>query len=216
MSIRCVTRHLSRSFLITVIALLVLGSGCSQRAAGVKAPSIDAFAVAARALARYDSNNDGALDRNELTKCPPLAVAITKYDADKDGRLTGDEITKRIGAIAGPTSAYVSIACTVFLEGRPLDGAQVKLRPVDIFGDEISAAEGATDPSGVAHPSISADMLPPKLAGASLVYPGLYLVEITHPQTQLPARYNTATELGCEVDPSAREGTAARFDLKSN
>jgi hypothetical protein len=54
------------------------------------------------------------------------------------------------------------------------------------------------------------------MAGAKLMFPGLYLVEITHPQVQLPARYNTATELGCELNPLSREGSSARFDLTSN
>ena len=48
-----------------------------------------------------------------------------------------------------------------------------------------------------------------------LVYAGLYSVEITHPQTQLAARYNTSTELGCYIDPAARDATSARFDLRS-
>jgi hypothetical protein len=57
--------------------------------------------------------------------------------------------------------------------------------------------------------------LPNDLKGSRLMQPGLYHVEITHPTVTLPSRYNAATELGFEVDPVARGGVSANFDLKS-
>jgi hypothetical protein len=165
-------------------------------------------------MEQFDANGDAAVDSEELAKCPPLSKAVASFDADKDGRLTEVEIANGVVALAGPDSAYVSANCTLTFEGRPLVGATVKLRPPDFIGDALPPAEAVTDESGHASPSISSDQMPPQLMGTPLVYPGLYHVEITHPQRPLPGRYNTATELALVVDPSSREGSAARFDLK--
>ena len=70
-----------------------------------------------------------------------------------------------------------------------------------------------TDQRGSARPSIDAALLPEEFRERPLVYTGLYRVEITHPRTQIASRYNTATELGCMVDPAARGGTSAKFNL---
>ncbi len=79
----------------------------------------------------------------------------------------------------------------------------------------IKLAQGVTDESGVALMALGDENLPSDLQGQPLMQPGLFHVEITHPKLALPARYNTATELGFEVDPSQRGGTSARFELKS-
>jgi hypothetical protein len=83
-----------------------------------------------------------------------------------------------------------------------------------MFEGSIKPAQGVTDSSGIARMSLAEADLPEDLKSTLLMQPGLYYVEITHPKTALPARYNMATELGFEVDPSQREGTSARFDLK--
>src|SRR5262249_52757763 len=96
-----------------------------------------------------------------------------------------------------------------------LRGATIKFRPVEMLGSSVKPGDGVTDESGVARIAMSNDDMPDDLKGASLMQPGLYYVEITHPDVALAARYNKATELGFEVDPSQRGGTAAQFDLKS-
>jgi hypothetical protein len=199
-------------------ACLVAASclGCTQRGpARVEKPDVDAQASAEKALELYDANGDAALDGEEIGKCPPLAKSLASYDADKDGRLTGDEISSRLAQLIGPSSAYVSVDGTVTLDGRPLVGATLKLRPAELFVDSLPPAEGTTDEQGIARPAIAADRLPADVGGAALVFPGLYHVEITHPTTQIPGRYNMASELGWEVDPFSRAGTTARFALTS-
>jgi len=197
----------------SIAAALFLG--CAQGPAAVEKPNVDASSAAAKAVELYDANGDGALGKDELAKCAPLAQSMANYDANNDGRLTEEEISNRLTQLVGPSAAYVTVDGTVTIDRRPLVGATVKLRPADIFEGELPAAEGTTDELGTARPSIPADRLPADLTDAALVYPGLYHVEITHPQTQLPARYNTATELGWEIDPSSRTGMSARFDLTS-
>ena len=101
------------------------------------------------------------------------------------------------------------------LDSRPLSAATVRFRPVDMLGDAVADAQGVTDGQGIARPTIAAELLPDELKDISLLYAGLYHVEVTHAQKMLPSRYNTATELGFEVDPKSREGSSAKFDLKS-
>lgn len=191
--------------------------GCaSSKAPSVTKPDIDSQAAAEKAIQIYDSNSDGAIDQGELEKSPAARQALANFDANKDGRVSREELEERLGRLLGPTSAFVTVDCTVTRSGQLLADAVVKLTPLEIFGDALPAAEGKTDELGVAHPAIAAEHLPSMLAGAAFTFPGLYQVEITHGKITVPARYNTATELGWEVDPSSRTGTSARFDLKSN
>jgi hypothetical protein len=176
---------------------------------------VDGGDAAAFAIEHYDGNGDGALDKSELAKCPPLVAAMTNYDADGNGQLSADEIKNRLVRLYGSGAALTNVDCTVTVSGRPLRGAAVKFRPVEMLGDAVKPAESVTDEAGLARPAIADDQLPDDMAGTALVQPGLYHVEITHPDMALPARYNTATELGFEVDPVQRGGTTARFDLKT-
>jgi hypothetical protein len=191
--------------------------GCaSSQAPAVSKPEVDPQAATEKAIQVYDTNSDGALDQDELANSPAAGHALANFDANKDGRVTREELEERLSRLVGPTGAFVTVDCTVTRGGQPLADAVVKLTPLVIFEGALPAAEGKTDELGVAHPAIAADRLPPKLAGAMFAFPGLYQVEITHAKISIPARYNTATELGWEVDPSSRTGTSARFDLKSN
>jgi hypothetical protein len=200
-----------------LLGLLVASSGCSSgKPARVASASVDPDAAAARALELWDGNADGAVDKEEAAaKCPPLVGALPAFDANGDGKITAEEFAGHIKS-ASSVASITSVYCTVLQNGRPLSGATVKLRPVAMYGDELPPAEGTTNADGVAQPSIGADNLPENLASRPLLYPGLYHVEITHPTTSLPAKYNEATELGCEVDPSSRDGASAKFDLKPN
>jgi hypothetical protein len=192
----------------------IAGCGGSD---GPSSVDVDADGVAARAIELYDANSDGGIDADEAkAKCPPLAAAFARFDSDSDGKLTASEVSARVGALAQASGAMIGIECSVLQNGRPFADAVLKLRPAEMYGDSLLPAEGTADATGRVTPSVGDDHLPPKLAGMSLMYPGLYHAEITHPQAEIPARYNTATELGCEVDPLSRTGVQVKFDLKSN
>jgi hypothetical protein len=191
--------------------------GCSGSVpAQVASADVDPTAAAANALASYDANKDGSLDASELSKCPALAGSLAGLDANGDHKLSGDEISQKLSAIQASGSNLTGTQCAVYLAGQPLAGATVKLVPPDILEGSLAPAEGVADDQGVARPSIGDENLPEKLKGAPLVYPGLYAVEITHPDRQIPARYNAQTELGILIDPTSRNDSGARFDLKSN
>jgi hypothetical protein len=199
------------------IAIFLLIAGCtSQGVTKISKPSVDAGSAAAAVMEALDGNGDGSLDATELAKCPPLAQSITAYDTSKDGKIAADELTARWSQLVGSTSAFTTATCSVVQAGRPLAGAVVKLRPILGLADSLSSAEGTTDDRGIAQPGVPADQLPANLANTPLVFPGLYHVEITHPQSQIPARYNTVTELGWEIDPNSRTLVAPHFDLKAN
>jgi hypothetical protein len=196
---------------------VVLFAGCSsQGVSRVGKPSVDPVAATGAVMEALDGNGDGSLDATELAKCPPLAQSIASYDTSKDGKIAAEELTARWSQLVGSTSAFTTATCSVVQAGRPLAGAMVKLRPIVGLAESLSLAEGTTDDRGVAQPGVPADQLPANLANTPLIFPGLYHVEITHPQEQIPARYNTATELSWEIDPNARTATVPRFDLKAN
>jgi hypothetical protein len=201
-------------------ALACLGAamlaGCSDRPSAVELPSVDASDVAAYAMEHYDTDQDGAINAAEMAaNCPPLATALASYDADNNGQLSAQEIEERTDRLYGASAAHISVECTVTWSGRPLRGATVKFRPVEMLESSIKPAQGVTNDSGVARIAMPTDQLPDDLKDVPLMLPGLYYVEITHPSASVPARYNTETRLGFEVDPAQeRTGTSAWFDLK--
>ena len=165
-------------------------------------------------MEHYDANDDGALEPSELSSCAALAAALASFDADGDGRLGPNEIIDGLTQMYASRESLTEVTCTVTLRGRPLAGANVRLRPIEMMEDTLPAAEGVTNERGTVRPIIDSELIPEEFRQKPLMYPGLYRVEITHPQAQLASRYNTATVLGCMVDPAARGGTSARFDLK--
>jgi hypothetical protein len=195
---------------LSTLALNIVGCG------GAGSSGVSPESATAAVLDGYDENKDGALDVEEVTKCPPFAADGISLDSDGDARLSESEISAALNVIFAQSANWAEVTCTVLLDGRPLPNATVRLRPLDALGDALPPAEGETDADGMAKPSVDADQKPSEYSNMPLVRPGLYLVEITHPERQLPNRYNSATELGWKVDPSSRTGASARFDLKSN
>jgi hypothetical protein len=206
-------RSTSRKPVVLVAAALVVSGGCSSSGSG-DAPNIDAPAAAAYAMEHFDANKDGAIEKPELSDNPALAAALPTFDANHDGRLSANEIADGLTQMYASRMNLTGMACTVTRNGRPLVGAKVRLRPIEMLADALPSAEGVTDDSGTAHPAVSAELVPTEFNDKPLMYPGLYRVEITHDQLQLPGRYNAATELGCQVNPVARDGMSVQFDLK--
>jgi hypothetical protein len=60
---------------------------------------------------------------------------------------------------------------------------------------------------------MSPDDMPKNAPKMPLVQPGLYSVEITHPSTKIPAKYNTATTLGIEVSSASPGPEGAVWNL---
>jgi hypothetical protein len=210
-------RALCNSTLLLFAA--TLATGCSGgKPPSVAAPDINPQQVAGRAVELYDANRDGSVDKDEAAKCPALAGAFAALDANGDGTISVSELETRLASLVGSGVNVVTFNCEVRQSGQPLAGAVVRFRPAEFFDGSLPAAEGTTDDMGLARPTIAAENLPTNLKNVPLIYPGLYVVEITHSTNQLPAKYNTASELGALVDPTSRtnSSTSARFDLKAN
>lgn len=200
-----------RCFVLLGILFLV---GCSNAPPAVVAPTIDAGAASAAAITKYDKNGDGALDEAELKACPSLVHAKGRFDTNSDGKISGQEIAERI-----PKWRNVGImgcTLTVMLDGKPLEGAEVKLIPEEWLQGALSNGSGKTEVTGLANISIAPADLPPADAGLNGMRLGLYKVEVTHPKVKLPARYNTATELGLEIAGDNPQAERERIELKSS
>jgi hypothetical protein len=199
--------------LVVSAGLLVMSCmGCGESIE----TSVSPDGAAAALLESLDANHDGSLDQEELKKCPPLtASGSSTLDTNRDGQLSGDEVRANFQRMFASKN-LLEASCTVRLGNAPLEGAKVTLRPIDSLKDSLPSAEATTDASGVARPTIPKDELPSEYQSMNLLYPGLYHVEIEHPQKTLPSRYNTESELGWAIDPTSRTGTEARFDLNPN
>jgi len=206
---------LSQGLAPIALSFALVGCGGAGRS-GPGAANVDAEDAATQTIAKYDLDKDGAIDAQELAAYRPLSQIVLSYDENGDAEVSPAELAARFKKMFESGANVTGFDCTVTLDGRPLSGATVRLRPAEILGDALPPAEGTTNAAGVARLSVAPEVLPEDLRSAQLIYPGLYQVEVTHPQANLPSRYNTSTELGVEVDPASRTGTFANFNLKSN
>jgi hypothetical protein len=195
-------------FVPPAAALMLFAGGCgSLTSREIKAPNVNAQSAAAEAIRLYDKDADGQLNDSELAACP--AINSAKYDTNKDGRVSGDEIAQRLQQIYAAGIGVMEVHCSVARGGRPLEGATVRFVPEPFLGDAILPASGTTDSRGATTPSVSGDQLPGNLRNVSVMQAGLYRVEIEHPSLTAANK----KPLGFEVDPTSREGNAARFNL---
>ena len=182
------------------LVLMLACAGCSRGPAAVPPPYIDPDGAADQAIELYDANHDGALSKVELAKCPAILSKLAVYDQNANGSVEAGEIAKRLTDLLSAKIALTRLQCRVTFRGRPLRGATVTLEPEAYLGDEVKTATGVTDEHGVAAPSIPEEEMPENLQSMAFVHCGAFKVRITHPTIKLPARYNTATELGYETE----------------
>ncbi len=196
------------------IASWALAAGCSRTA--VKAPTFAPAAAAHAAFAEFDANHDGALDADELAKCPSLLAARAAIDKDGDGRLTEAELVARLKSYQGNRGAVKLFPCRVLLNDQPLATATVTLEPEKFLGPTFTPATGTTMAAG--DTVVSATDV--KAKGFSGVYCGLYRVRISAKDAAgkevVPDRYNTATTLGLEVPADAEPGKGFVFRLSGS
>lgn len=192
--------------LAALLLLLVGGLSCSSRPPRLVAPEIDPEAATDRALESYDSDTSGELSSAELAACPGVTFNVQAYDADGNGRVSRDEFLARLEYLVGLKFALSPVRARVRLNGRPLEGAQVEFVPEPYLGEHVKPAQGTTDRSGTAIMSVAPADLPKAQSELKGVHTGTYRVRITHPDKQLPAKYNSETTLGYETrigDPRA-------------
>jgi hypothetical protein len=194
-----------RHGLVFLALAAVYLSGCGPKV--VRPPSIPSGA-GERAIAKYDANKDGSLDYQELAKAPGLRAAVPMIkkmvkprhpapDASQlqTAKISAADIDARIDEWKKRGTGRIKIMCLVKRKGssEPVAGAEVKFVPEDFLGNELPSGAGTTDAKGYAN------IVPSSGKDASLgMCPGFYRVEITK-GGEIPAKYNTTTELGQEV-----------------
>lgn len=195
------------------ISLALLGAvsiGCGD-AGRVEPPEINPTVAGKAAIREYDSDGDQRISREESRQCPGIAdEAFGRYDANGDGHVTAQEITDRLQGMLDKNIGLVPAWCMVYLDGQPLRGAVVLLQPEIFLEGMIGEARGVTNARGMAHLNAAEQEGDDPLPG---VPPGIYRVQITHPEIDLPPRYNSSTTLGMEVAPMERGADNKEFRL---
>jgi len=192
-------RTLNRSrFAWGVVVAVVCMAGCNQGPARLEQPGFDAQAISSALLDAHDSDRDGLLSEEELRQCPSILKAIEKFDSGGDGKVSREEIAARVAFWSEGRVAVMRFEPSVRLDGEPLAGARVELVPEPALAKIIKPAAGISSKSGYVELLIAAEDLPPDTPYKGL-HMGLYKVKVTHPDREIPARYNTETELGQEV-----------------
>ena len=195
----------------TCLLLISLCCGCDTGPKRIKAPKIDPVAAAKKAMGDYDLDGDDRLSGEEIAASPGLQASISNYDKDDDGVISKDEIRERIESLTRFKSALMPLAAVVRYKNKPLAGANIKFVPEDFLGDQVKSAMGVTNQSGEAGLSIAQEHLPADRPDLRGVHYGTYRVEITHPEKNIPEKYNTATTIGYETQ---RGNRLAEFDLQ--
>ena len=190
---------LSRSTVSLMAAAASLFVSCARQPVAVQPAQIDATAAADRLLEAHDTDGNGSLSAEEASACQGLAQHFDRYDTDANGAVSPAEISARIEKWKAAGVGVMRVGCRVTLNDRPLANANVLLEPYPLLGESLQRARGTTNAYGQCSLSVAAEDLPPELQRVRGVQPGLYLVRITHPETSVPAKYNTQTTLGLEV-----------------
>ncbi|MEM9658987.1 MAG: EF-hand domain-containing protein, partial [Planctomycetota bacterium] len=199
---------------LETLVLASLTVGCSPYPESPDRPALDPGEAGEQAMADYDANGDGRIDREEAEKCPGLLDAFERVDKNGDGVVDADEIAERIRYYSTAGTTIVSGSVTVKIGRRPLRGATVKFEPEPFLGSAFSECVGTTNEEGIA-----------LLEGPDAEFPGIYLgmyrVRISTADNggkeSVPAKYNTETILGYEAAddiPLVSKGITFELDRK--
>ncbi len=182
--------------LILAALACALSSGCWQRLPENWVPPYSPSPAANEALRMFDANRDAKLSGRELDKTPALKGSLAELDKDQDSALTYDEIVLRLFQHLEVPRLFTDVAVTVTSNGQPFVNAEVNLLPEPFLEPGVKPAQGTTGSDGQCEFQIDGQDYPG-------VGPGFYRVTIMKTDSAgkslVPARYNTATTLGCEI-----------------
>jgi hypothetical protein len=190
--------------------------GCSSRQPRIQAIGVDADSLSQDLIAELDRDGNGTLSSVELEKLPPVYNNRSAYDTDGNGEITSAELEARFAEIFGHNVGVLPASCRVTRAGRPLVGAEVRFVPPKALKGTLPPASGVTDGNGVAGLRLAPEDMPKNFPSprAAVMRPGIYLVEVRHPDVQIPQQYNTQTTLGKEVFSAVLNGPPLPIDLK--
>ena len=201
--------------LVYLLIPAIAGCGRQPSSLHVPPPPFDPPRIGAQAMATYDADQDSQLSVQELAACDGIARHLKDYDRNGDNRVSAAEIAGRVNRWIAANTGLVQFSFSVTWNGSPLQGAHVELIPEIFFESLLLPGSGTTDASGSVTVSIAGDQLPETHRNFPVMKPGIYKVRITHPQLQIPPRYNTRTTLGCEVSSETGNPTSRiRFELQ--
>lgn len=198
-----------------ILLLSCLSTGCNGSRGRISTPRINPEHAAKLAIQELDGDGDGLLSKNELKACPALVHAMGVYDSDRDGDLTTDEIATGIARWASSRTGAILLPFRIHLDGKQLADAKVKLVPVSFLENAVKPAEGIADSRGAGMLGLAPEDRPSNAPNVPLVPPGLYRVEITHANREIPAKYNSQSKLGLETSVAARNPVGVVWDLRS-
>jgi hypothetical protein len=184
--------------MVVMFAIAGCNTGGGSR---VSAPSLSADDAAAKAIAAYDTDRDGAIGGDELKQCPALAGAVERIDKNGDKKLSAEEIAARMRLFLETNSGITNVPCHFTIDGRPLKGAEVIFEPEAFMGSSFKPARGTTDENGAV--SLMTEGM--NLEGVPY---GFFRVRVSKKgadgKETVPARYNEQTTLGQEIAPDLR------------
>lgn len=202
-----------QSWRLAICALVTAGVGCSGGPPALRPPALDPESAAEEAIALYDKDGDAALSTSELQSCPGLWVALKAYDQDNDNKISLAEIENRLQLFVDRETALTGLVATVTLDKQALVGAEVKFIPEPYLGKGIKPARATTQKRGAGMLAIDPADLPKNQQKIRGIHYGTYRVEITHPERDIPRKYNAETTLGYETQPG---NPSVAFHLSSH
>ncbi len=187
--------------LFVCVSLCLLVVGCSSQPSRVSPVEIDPSDASSAALEMYDKDGDSAIGGGELDAVPGIKKHLGKYDSNSDGKVGRDEIQSRLQSMIDEKTALLGATFIVQFDGQLLEGATVELVPEGYLGENVKPATGETGPTGLARLSHADEFLPKTANGRPLpgVFAGTYKIRVTHPSRNIPAKYNSATQIGEEI-----------------
>lgn len=187
---------------------LLTCAGCSNSGARVEQPDVDPGKVAQRFIDSYDTDGDGTISNDEMKACPVLIKSIRAYDRNSDGAVSLSELNDRITKIYQDKTALYAVSAKVTLDGKPLQGAHVRLVPESAFGESLRPAEGEAGKDGFAMLSMADSDMPQDLRGlVKGMQTGLYRICVEHASRALPEDVRNGDRLGVEITSAKADGS---------
>lgn len=190
--------------------------GCSHRQSRIQAIDVNPGRLSDEVIAQFDSDGNSALSESELVAIPPIHDQWSTTDTDGDGQLSQAELRYLFEHVFSTQVGLLPARCRVTINGRPLAGADVRFVPPKVLEGVLPPASGVTGEDGTTTLRLAPEDMPDNIPNPrmAVMRPGIYMVEVTHPDEQIPAEYNTQTKLGKLVYTKVLNGPPLSIDLK--
>jgi hypothetical protein len=166
--------------------------------------------MADEAMTLLDKDTNGQLSEAELAASAGINACWKRFDENGDGQISRDEMVNRVTLYVDSLVGLSSFNAEVWLDGAPLEGADVRLVPEPYFKDVIEEATGKTGGGGYVSLQVPGEEVP----GARI---GMYRVVVTGPGVAQKYQSAETTDVGVEISPQTEDDTMGmpRFELYS-